>query len=192
MGPARHAKHPGASGEVKDLSHQWSIYGFHLLSIQYPSYGDGTNLPGGVPKTLPKPISQNIGTVTLHYGVCFSTVPRSIVLNSGTFRENSSLAGGLRQEGCQFRVASSHQPGAASSQGKPGGERNTSWHPALIESVSPVAALPVDRMVESETFPICSRHAGCSATGIHQRLRLPSFPRPLTPALLLSQTGGHL
>lgn len=54
MGPARHAKHSGASEEVKDLSHQWSIYGFHLLSIQYPSYGDGTHLPGGVPKPLPK------------------------------------------------------------------------------------------------------------------------------------------
>lgn len=145
-------------------------------------------LPWWSPQTLTKdPSAKTLAQSSSRYGVCFSTVPRSIGLNSGTFRENSLLAGSLRQEGCQFRVASSHQPGAASSLWEAGGERNTSWHCALLESVSPVAALPVDWTVESETFPrllmlcwvFCNR-------GSHQRLRLPSFPCPLTPALLSS------
>lgn len=157
MGPARRSE-----GFVAPVVHLCLSSAQHPVSFLWRWYPPSW----GSPQTLTKePSAKTLAQSPSRHRVCFSTVPCSIGLNSGTFRENSLWAAGLRQEGCQFRVASSHRPGAASSQGEAGGERNTSWHPALLESVSPVAALPVDRMVESETFPVRSRHAGCSATG---------------------------
>lgn len=55
-------------------------------------------------------------------------------------------------------------------------------HPVLLESVTPVAARPVDWTVEPETFPVCSHHAGCSTTEDHTEASISFLPTSSHPS----------